>query len=93
MATPNPTEQTSRAEYDQARTLAFQEFCRSEEGSAVYKKTFPILLTFHKHTDPHSAHAAAHQATLARMEQHDFQFLEFAQWLLDRQGISTNEAA
>ena len=92
-ATSNLTEQTSRAEYDQARTLAFQEFCRSEEGSAVYKTTFSILLTFHKHTDPHSAHAAAHQATLARMEQHNFEFPVFAQWLLDRQGMNTNEAA
>ena len=90
--TSNLTEQTSRAEYDQARSHAFQEFCRSEEGSAIYKQTFPILLTFHKHTDPHSAHAAAHQATLARMEQHSFKFPESAQWLLNRQGIATSEA-
>ena len=69
-ATSSLTEEASRAEYDEARTLAFQKFCRSEEGSAIYQKTFPIVLTFHKHTDPHSAH----QATLARMEQHRFRF-------------------
>lgn len=67
-------------EYLQARSVAFQEYCRSEEGSAVYEKTFPILLAFHKVTDPHSAPDAARKATLTRMERENFQFPEFASW-------------
>ena len=67
-------------EYLQARSVAFQEYCRSEEGSAVYEKTFLILLAFHKVTDPHSAPDAARKATLTRMERENFQFPEFASW-------------
>ncbi|HLQ45491.1 MAG TPA: hypothetical protein VK137_12220, partial [Planctomycetaceae bacterium] len=80
------TEQSHRDEYDRARTLAFHEFCRSAKGQQIYEKTFPILLAFHKATDPHCATEIARQATLTRMEREDFGFPEFASWLLTQQG-------
>ena len=78
-------EQTLREEYDRVRSLAFHEFCRSSAGQPIYDKTFPILLAFHKVTDPYSATDAARQATLTRMEREDFDFPEFAAWSLTRQ--------
>ena len=88
----DPTEQTLRAEYDQARIQAFQEFCSSDEGRAAYDKAFPILLTLHKLTDPHRADEAARQATVARMERENFEFPEFALCVLERQKIDSPNA-
>ncbi len=82
-------EQTLRDEYDRARSLAFHEFSRSPEGQRIYSKTFPILLSLHKVTDPHRAHEAAEQATLARMDREDFDFPEFAAWLFTRKETAT----
>ena len=82
-----------RDNYDRARSLAFQEFCRSPEGQQIYAKTFPILLAFHKIADPYTAADAARQATLARMERDDFQFPEYAAWLLNEQTTTTNAAS
>ena len=67
-------------EYLHARSTSFQEYCRSEEGSVVYEKTFLILLALHKVIDPHCAPAAAHKATLTRMERDNFQFPDFPSW-------------
>ncbi len=86
-------DQSLRDEYDRARSLAFHDFWHSSEGQAIYKQTFPILLAFHKVTDPHSASNGAHQATLARMEREDFNFPEFAAWQLNRQGTAAETAA
>lgn len=74
-------------EYLQARSVAFQDYCRSEDGSAVYEKTFPILLAFHKVTDPHSAPDAARKATLARVERENFKFPDFESWCRGREGM------
>lgn len=79
------TKQSHRDDYDRARTLAFHEFCRSPEGQQIYAKTFPILLAFHKITDPYTAAESARQATLARMERDNFQFPNHAVWNLCRQ--------
>ena len=87
------SEQTQREEYDRVRSLAFHEFCRSSAGQQVYDQTFPILLAFHKVTDPHTATEAARQATRARMEREDFDFPEFDAWLLARQGTMAETAA
>ena len=84
----DPSEQALRNEYDHARTLAFQEFSRSAEGSQIYDQTFPSLWNFHKHTDPLAPHEAARQATLARRERQNFQFPEFAIWVLERQPLT-----
>jgi hypothetical protein len=86
-------DQSLRDDYDRARAVAFHDFCLSPEGQAIYKKTLPILLAFHKVTDPHSATNAAHQATLARMEREDFNFAEFAEWLVGQQGTHAKTAA
>jgi hypothetical protein len=87
------SKQLHRDDYDRARTLAFHEFCRSPEGQQIYAKTFPILLTFHKITDPYTAADAARQASLARMDRDDFQFPEYAAWLLNEQATTTNAAS
>ena len=79
------SERTMRKEYEHARALAFEAFRQSAEGRSIYDKTFPILLAFHKQTDPHRAHEAATQATLARMEREDFTFPEFATWILKQE--------
>lgn len=78
------SERTTRERYDRERGVAFESFCQSPEGRSIYDKTFPILLAFHKQADPHRAHAAAEQATLARMERENFLFPEFATWILKR---------
>lgn len=88
-----PTEQVGRDEYDRERAHAFEEFCRSAEGAKIYDKTFPILLAFHKVTDPHGYAEAARQATLSRMERVNFVFLEFSVWFANQPGINTNQAA
>jgi hypothetical protein len=80
-------EQTLLDEYNQARTLAFHDFCRTPEGQQIYEKTFPILLALHKHTDPHCPSEAARQATFARIKRENFPFPEFAAWILRRQAI------
>jgi hypothetical protein len=87
------SEQTLRDEYDRARSLAFHEFCRSPEGQQIYERTFSILLALHKVTHPHCATEAARQATLTRMEREDFDFPEFTDWLLTREGTAANTAA
>lgn len=92
-AEPVENDQSLRDEYDRARSVAFNDFCHSPEGQRVYEKTLPILLAFHQVTDPHSATNAAHQATLARMEREDFNFPEFAAWLVSQQGIAAKTAA
>ncbi len=91
-AAVDTAEQTLRAEYDQARTKAFQEFCESITGRAAYDTTFPILLTLHKLTDPHRATETARQATVARMERENFEFPEFVSWALERQRIAHLQA-
>ena len=55
------------------------------EGRSIFERTYPILLAYHKQTDPHRAHEAAQQATLARMERENFTFPEFATWILKRE--------
>lgn len=89
----DPTDQHLREMYDKDRTVALQTFCRSSEGSNIYDKTFPILLELHKQTDPHNFHEAAHAATLARIEQQNFEFPDLARWSLNRQKIDASEAA
>lgn len=79
------SERTVRKEYEHARALAFDAFRQSAEGRSIYDKTFPILLAFHKQTDPHRAHEAAAQAALVRMERENFTFPEFATWILKRE--------
>jgi hypothetical protein len=85
--------QTLRDEYDRARAKAFEEFRRSAEGTKIHDQTFPILLAFHKVTDPHSPAEAARQATLSRMERENFVFPEFSAWMASRKGINANQAA
>ncbi|TXT26494.1 MAG: hypothetical protein FD138_2849 [Planctomycetota bacterium] len=87
------SEQTHRDDYDRARSLAFQKFCCSPEGQQIYAKTFSILLALHNVTDPYCATDAARQATLTRMEREDFDFPEFAAWLLTRQEAVVEIAA
>lgn len=75
------SEQTLRDQYEHAKTRAFAEFRQSPEGQSIYDKTFPILLSLYKHTEPHRADEMAKQATLFRMKKHDFQFPPFATWI------------
>lgn len=88
-----PTEQALREEYDRERAKAFEEFHRSAEGTRTYEKTFPILLAFHKVTDPYCHAEAARQATLSRMEREDFVFPEFVVWMASRPGINADRVA
>ena len=88
-----PAKQARRGEYDRERATSFEEFRRSAEGMKIYDKTFPILLAFHKVTDPHCHAEAARQATLSRMEREDFVFPEFSVWIANRPGINANQAA
>ena len=87
------TEQARREEYDRERAMAFEEFRRSAEGTKIYDQTFPILLAFHKVTDPHGYAEAARQATLSRMERVNFVFPEFSVWIANRPGINANQPA
>ena len=87
-----PGEQLLREEYDRERAQAFEEFFRSAEGTKIYDKTFPILLAFHKVTDPHCPAEAARQATLSRMEREDFVFPEFSAWIANRPRINADQA-
>ena len=90
---PSQPMSSQQAEYQQARSLAFQEFVRSTEGMAAYNKTYPILLAFHTVTEPHTAASTARKATLARMEIHDFLFPEFTPWKSNAQAKATHTAA
>lgn len=87
------TEQALRDVYGREQTQAFEEFRRSAEGAKIYDETFPILLAFHKVTDPHRPDEAARQATLSRMERVNFVFPEFSVWFANQQGINANQAA
>ncbi len=87
------TEPARRDEYDQERAKAFEEFRRSAEGMKIYDQTFPILLAFHKVTDPHGYAEAARQATLSRMERMNFVFPEFSVWTANRPRINADQAA
>lgn len=88
-----PTEQALREEYDRERAKAFEEFRRSAEGTKIYDQTFPILLAFHKVTDPHGHVDAARQATSSRMERLNFVFPVFSAWTANRPRINADQAA
>ena len=87
-----PTEQAPQDEYDRERAQAFEEFRRSAEGTTIYDQTFPILLAFHKVTDPHGYAEAARQATVSRMERVNFVFPEFSVWIANRPRINADQA-
>lgn len=90
-AASNQAEHHLRTAYEQERAAALQKFLQSEKGREQYQHAFPILLQLYERTEPHRPREAAHEVAVARIEQHHFQFLEYAVWVLTRreQGIDT----
>jgi hypothetical protein len=75
-------EQALRQQYEQDRNTALEAFLRSPEGKAAYGQTLPLFTEFYRRTEPERFRDAAHEATVARIEQHTFQFPEYAVWAM-----------
>ena len=73
-----------RTLHEQERSVAFQAYLGSAEGRRKYEKAYKLLLAFYKVTDPHRFEKAANEAAIARIERLDFQFPEYAAWLLSK---------
>ena len=78
-------EQELRRVYDEERQTALHTYLSSTEGRQKYDQTYTPLLAFHQASDPERYREAAHEATLARIEQFDFRFPDYAVWALTRQ--------
>jgi hypothetical protein len=70
--------------YDQERKTALEEFLASDEGRAKYDTALTYYKAFYRATEPDRYLAAAHDATLARIERIDFTFPSFEEWSLTR---------
>lgn len=78
-------EQELRSAYAQERKASLKTYLESPEGRAKYDQTYGALLALYRATEPHRCQDAAHEATVARLEQQDFQFPQYPVWALARQ--------
>src|SRR5207244_2871708 len=65
-------EQGLRDRYEQEREAALQHFLATAAGQQKYDQAFAPYLVFYQATEPHRAHDAAEEATIARLERFDF---------------------
>ena len=75
-------EQSLRLLYQQERTAALQAYLDSPEGRQKYEHAYQPYLSFCRVTEPHHPHEAASKAAKARVERFDFEFPEYAVWVL-----------
>ncbi|MDB5338936.1 MAG: hypothetical protein JWN70_4555 [Planctomycetaceae bacterium] len=85
-------EQQRRHQYEQERAAALQVFLKSPEGRQHYEPAYKTVLELYKRREPHRASTAAHEATVARIEQDHFQFPDYSLWALT-QHDRDNEAS
>ena len=78
-------EQELRRIYDEERQTALHEYLASPEGRQKYDQAYTPLLAFHRAIEPERCREAAHEATVARLEQLEFRFPDYAVWALTRQ--------
>lgn len=80
-------EQDSLERYEAARQASLQTYLASAEGRATYKQSYEALLELTKRTDLDRSHQAAHEAAMARIEKLNFQFPEYAVWILGQPNV------
>ena len=81
-----------RQMYEQEKAAAFQHL-HSPEGQQKYEQVMPALLVLCKAISRIRFQKAAHEAAVARIEQLDFQFPEYAMWALNKQFSKVEPAA
>lgn len=86
-------EQELRNAYEHERTAALKAFLASPEGARKYDETYGALVPLYRVTEPDRFHEATHEATVARMEQMDFQFPPYAVWALGHQNVDAVAAS
>lgn len=84
-ASSSVDENGTRLEYEKERQKALQMFISSPDGRQKYDQAFACYKAFYQTTEPHRAHEAADEATLARLERLDFRFPEYTEWTLTKQ--------
>ncbi|MDB5387334.1 MAG: hypothetical protein JWM11_2980 [Planctomycetaceae bacterium] len=87
------TEQECLRRYNEARTAGLRAYLASDEGRAKFKQTYESLLELTKRTEPERYQQAAHDATVARIEKLDFQFPEYAVWVLSQENAKEKSTA
>lgn len=86
-------EQQNRHRYELERAAELQEFLQSPEGRKHYAPTYKTLLELYQRLEPHRSFAAAHEATVARIERDYFQFPEYSVWVLTQKEQATETSA
>lgn len=87
------SEQESLRRYATARDAALRAYLASEDGQRNYRQTLGQLLELTKRTEPERYHQAAHEAAVARIEKLDFQFPDYAVWVLSQRDIAEKPAS
>ena len=83
-ASSTANEVEHRSQYEEQRAAALQDFLASPEGRKKYDQALACYKAFYQATEPHRAHEAADEASLARLERLDFHFPEYAAWANER---------
>jgi len=82
------SEQECLRRYESARSASLRAYLDSDSGQKIYRQTFDVLLELTKRTEPERPEEAAHQAAIARIEKLDFQFPEYAVWILSQENVT-----
>lgn len=82
-----------RAQYERERSASVQAYLKTADGQRQYDNAYQPLLAFHRVTDPHSCHTAAHAAALDRIARMHCPFPAYGTWVLSQQREATTHTA